>query len=151
MRPAAAAPGGRVVRVSADACRTNASGVWTSADPSELVLGKTDETTVKITNGPAKGDILARASTGEVTNMTNMGGGKYTARYGAPKVNFPQLGIVTLAAVITPSGDPISLAALSVPMYLFYELSIVIGHLLTRRRRGWVPRRERRGALGSAR
>lgn len=61
------------------------------------------------------------------------------------------VGIVTLAAVITPSGDPISLAALSVPMYLFYELSIVIGHLLTRRRRGWVPRRERRGASGSAR
>lgn len=56
------------------------------------------------------------------------------------------VGIVTLAAVITPSGDPVSLAALSVPMYIFYELSIVIGHLLTRRRRGWVPRRERAAA-----
>ena len=33
----------------------------------------------------------------------------------------------------------LSLAALSVPMYIFYEVSIVIGHLLTRRRRGWVP------------
>ena len=53
------------------------------------------------------------------------------------------VGIVTLAAVITPSGDPVSLAALSIPMYIFYEVSIVIGHLLTRRRRGWVPRRER--------
>ena len=56
------------------------------------------------------------------------------------------VGIVTLAAVITPSGDPISLAALSVPMYIFYELSIVVGHVLTRRRRGWVPRKERRAA-----
>ncbi|MGY9074765.1 MAG: twin-arginine translocase subunit TatC [Acidimicrobiales bacterium] len=56
------------------------------------------------------------------------------------------VGIVTLAAIITPSGDPISLAALSVPMYIFYELSIVIGHLLTRRRRGWVPRKERKRA-----
>ena len=60
------------------------------------------------------------------------------------------VGIVTLAAVITPSGDPISLAALSIPMYIFYEMSIVIGHLLTRRRRGWVPRRERRAASSAS-
>lgn len=43
--------------------------------------------------------------------------------------------IVVLAAVITPSGDPISLLALSGPMYLFYELSILIGWLFNRRRR----------------
>lgn len=42
--------------------------------------------------------------------------------------------IVVLAAVITPSGDPISLLALSGPMYLFYEVSILIGWLFTRRR-----------------
>jgi sec-independent protein translocase protein TatC len=45
------------------------------------------------------------------------------------------VGIVILVAVITPSGDPYSLAILSVPMYLFYEISIVIGLLLTRRKR----------------
>jgi sec-independent protein translocase protein TatC len=38
-------------------------------------------------------------------------------------------------AVITPSGDPISLLALSLPMVLFYELSILFGRVLTRRRR----------------
>ena len=42
--------------------------------------------------------------------------------------------IVVLVAVITPSGDPISLAALSVPMYVFYEASILIGRIITRRR-----------------
>ena len=42
--------------------------------------------------------------------------------------------IVVLVAVITPSGDPISLAALAVPMYVFYEISILIGRLITRRR-----------------
>src|SRR5690606_30768150 len=36
------------------------------------------------------------------------------------------VGIVVLVAVITPSGDPISLAILSVPMYLFFEASILI-------------------------
>ena len=44
------------------------------------------------------------------------------------------VGIVILVAVITPSGDPISLAALSVPMYLFYELSILVGRFIARRR-----------------
>ncbi len=45
------------------------------------------------------------------------------------------VGILVLVAVITPSGDPYTLGILSVPMYLFYEASIVIGHLLTRKRR----------------
>lgn len=48
---------------------------------------------------------------------------------------FAIVGIVTFAAVITPSGDPYSLAALSVPMYLFFELSILVGWLVQRRRR----------------
>jgi sec-independent protein translocase protein TatC len=42
--------------------------------------------------------------------------------------------IVFVAAVITPSGDPYSLAALAVPMYLFYELSILIGWLIAKRK-----------------
>lgn len=40
--------------------------------------------------------------------------------------------IVVVAAVITPSGDPISLAALSIPMYIFYEISLVIGRIFNR-------------------
>ena len=44
------------------------------------------------------------------------------------------LGVVVLAAAITPSGDPFTLAALSVPMYLFYEISLLIGRLVVRRR-----------------
>ena len=39
------------------------------------------------------------------------------------------VGIVVLVAVITPSGDPISLLALAVPMYLFYEFSVLYGRL----------------------
>ena len=37
------------------------------------------------------------------------------------------VGIVVLVAVLTPSGDPITLGVLSVPMYLFYEGSIIFG------------------------
>ena len=47
---------------------------------------------------------------------------------------FAIVGIVAGAAIITPSGDPVSLAALSIPMYLFYELSILIGRVLRRSR-----------------
>ncbi|MGI8757189.1 MAG: twin-arginine translocase subunit TatC [Acidimicrobiales bacterium] len=42
--------------------------------------------------------------------------------------------IFVVAAVITPSADPISLFALALPMCLFYEISIIIGRLIKRRR-----------------
>jgi sec-independent protein translocase protein TatC len=42
--------------------------------------------------------------------------------------------IVVLVAVITPSGDPISMLMLSVPMAIFYEASIIAGRLIERRR-----------------
>ena len=45
------------------------------------------------------------------------------------------VGIVTLVAVITPSGDPFTLMVLSVPMYLFYEIAILFGIFQGRRRR----------------
>ena len=45
------------------------------------------------------------------------------------------VGITVLVAVITPSGDPISMLMLSVPMVVFYEVSILAGRLLQRRRR----------------
>jgi sec-independent protein translocase protein TatC len=44
------------------------------------------------------------------------------------------VSIVVLAAVITPSGDPITLIALSVPLIGLYFLSVLIGFLLTRNR-----------------
>jgi sec-independent protein translocase protein TatC len=49
------------------------------------------------------------------------------------------LGIVVLAAFMTPSGDPISLAMLSVPMIALYFVSVLIGWLLTRRRTSLPP------------
>jgi sec-independent protein translocase protein TatC len=40
--------------------------------------------------------------------------------------------IVLFAAIITPTGDPFSMLALAVPMYVFYEVSILLGKLLHR-------------------
>jgi sec-independent protein translocase protein TatC len=42
------------------------------------------------------------------------------------------LGITIFAAVITPSQDPYSMLLMAVPMYLFYELSIILGKILKR-------------------
>jgi sec-independent protein translocase protein TatC len=40
--------------------------------------------------------------------------------------------IVVVAGVITPSSDPFSMIAMAVPLYVFYEISIVIGRIVQR-------------------
>jgi sec-independent protein translocase protein TatC len=47
---------------------------------------------------------------------------------------FAIVGICVLVAVITPSGDPYSMLMLSVPMVIFYEISILIGSAIAKRR-----------------
>ncbi len=44
------------------------------------------------------------------------------------------IGIVVAVALITPSGDPYTLLAMSIPMYLFYEMAIIYGRVRERRR-----------------
>jgi sec-independent protein translocase protein TatC len=44
------------------------------------------------------------------------------------------VGITVVVAVITPSGDPVTMLALSVPMCVFYEVSIIIGRLMARKK-----------------
>jgi sec-independent protein translocase protein TatC len=49
------------------------------------------------------------------------------------------VGIAVVVAVITPSGDPISMLMLSVPMIIFYEVAILIGVVIERRRARTSP------------
>ncbi len=42
------------------------------------------------------------------------------------------LGIAIFAAVITPSSDPYTMLAMALPMWLFYELAIIIGRFMKR-------------------
>ena len=49
------------------------------------------------------------------------------------------LGIAVFSAVITPSGDPYTMFAMMIPMYLFYEGSIIIGRLMKRRSPATTP------------
>jgi sec-independent protein translocase protein TatC len=38
------------------------------------------------------------------------------------------VAVLIVAAVVTPTGDPFSLLAVSLPIYALYELSIFITH-----------------------
>ncbi len=42
------------------------------------------------------------------------------------------LGIALFAAIITPSSDPYTMLAMTIPMVLFYEAAIIVGRLLKR-------------------
>ena len=42
------------------------------------------------------------------------------------------VSIVVAAGVVTPSSDPFSMLALAIPLYFFYELSIVVGKIIQR-------------------
>ncbi len=44
-------------------------------------------------------------------------------------------GIFAAAAVITPTGDPITMSAMALPLWLFYEACIIVAKVLERRRR----------------
>jgi sec-independent protein translocase protein TatC len=56
------------------------------------------------------------------------------------------IGIVFAAAAITPSGDPISLIALSVPMIVLYFVAILVGWIVLRGRRKRAAREANHGA-----
>ena len=43
---------------------------------------------------------------------------------------FSFLGIAVFAAIITPSSDPYTMLAMTIPMWLFYEAAIIIGRLM---------------------
>jgi sec-independent protein translocase protein TatC len=60
---------------------------------------------------------------GVLTWRTLLGGWRYAI-----------VGTFFVAAAITPSGDPISLLALSVPMVVLYFVAILIGRFVQRRR-----------------
>jgi sec-independent protein translocase protein TatC len=45
---------------------------------------------------------------------------------------YAAVGVVTFAAVITPSQDPYTMLGMAVPMYVFYEAAILVGRALGR-------------------
>jgi sec-independent protein translocase protein TatC len=46
------------------------------------------------------------------------------------------VAIVVVSGVVTPSSDPFSMLAMAIPLYVFYEISIVVGKVFVRRSTG---------------
>ncbi len=55
--------------------------------------------------------------------------GIITAKFYAAQRRIAVFGIVVLAAVITPTGDPVNLAIAAVPLILLYEIGIVLARI----------------------
>ncbi len=79
------------------------AGVSIQADPPVVVLGQgaTSTLSLQIDLGPdadlSLDDLEVRAHAGSVANLTHLGGGRVTALYTAPSVNYPHLEIIVVA------------------------------------------------------
>ena len=85
------------------------TGLNVVSNPGQIVLGQDKDATLSFTLEGAVGTLSARdlqvnLSSGEVTNLTHLGKGRFTARFVAPKVNYPQLSILTVADRRNPSA-----------------------------------------------
>ena len=73
-----------------------------SATPPELVLGQDASSTLGIQLSAAADEdlsdveLVVQASSGAVANLTDLGGGRYSALYTPPQVNYPHLALLTV-------------------------------------------------------
>lgn len=59
--------------------------------------------------------------------------GVVTAKQLARYRRFAIVAVVIIAALITPTGDPLNLALLAIPMYLLYELGVILARFVPKR------------------
>ncbi|PDW04304.1 twin-arginine translocase subunit TatC [Candidatus Viridilinea mediisalina] len=59
--------------------------------------------------------------------------GVVTSKQLASYRRFAIVGVTIVAAFITPTGDPINLALLAIPMYFLYELGIILARFVPKR------------------
>ena len=87
----------------------SARRIKVTASPDSLLLGRDDAATLTIDlSGTAAGDVsktqlVVSATSGQVTNLTHLGEGRWSARFEPPKQQFPQLALITVADENDPS------------------------------------------------
>lgn len=87
--------------------------------------------------------VLALAFQTPVVIMLLSWSGLVDHRFLAKKRRHVVLITVVLAAILTPTGDPVSLALLAIPLYLLFEVGLVLA-------RAVPPRRVAAGLLGKS-
>jgi hypothetical protein len=74
-----------------------------TANPPEIILGQDASSTINIQLATAPGEDLSSvaldvtATAGTIANLTPLGGGRYSALYTPPKVNYPHIALLTVA------------------------------------------------------
>lgn len=59
--------------------------------------------------------------------------GVVTSKQLAQYRRFALVAVVIIAALITPTGDPLNLALLAIPMYMLYELGVILARFVPKR------------------
>lgn len=98
-----------------------------SANPSKMTLGveKTATLSINLASGDRQAadgiELVIAASCGTVENITNLGGGHFSALYTPPKEAFAQVALLTIADRADPSR---TLSALSIPLSSKFDLPV---------------------------
>ena len=76
-------------------------------NPTRVVLGQDTGASLSFhipaySNAQGDAEILVRASSGEISNVTHLGEGRFTARYTPPKVVYPHIDLITAADARSP-------------------------------------------------
>ncbi|GDX79621.1 hypothetical protein LBMAG42_14320 [Deltaproteobacteria bacterium] len=91
-----------------------------AANPPRMTLGQDRSATLSfnLAGGDRQAlsgvDLVITASTGTIENVTNLGGGQFTALYTAPALNYPHVAMVTVADKRDPSR---TFGSLAIPMW----------------------------------
>lgn len=85
-----------------------ATGLSVVSNPAQVVLGQDAEASISIQLTGAVGDVSAsdlkvRTSVGEVSDLTHLGDGRFSARFVTPRVNFPQLALISVVDLRNPN------------------------------------------------
>jgi len=80
------------------------SSLSVRANPESLILGRADSATLSfaIQGDVPSAELEIVASSGEISDLTDMGGGTYSARYLPPSVNYPHLAVISVVAKDRP-------------------------------------------------
>lgn len=93
--------------------------ITVQANPAEITLGRDSNATLNITLSGGEGrsldgsDLIVRANSGTIENVTHLGGGRFAASYKPPAKFFPHVALITVADKRNPNR---TYGSLSIPL-----------------------------------
>ncbi len=100
-----------------------------AANPARMTLGQDRTATLSfnLAGGDRQAlagvDLIITANAGTVENVTNLGGGQFSALYTAPASNFPQVALITVADKRDPS---MTYGSLAVPLWSKIDFPVTV-------------------------